>query len=480
MGPKKGIVIFSILIAVLAGVFTLMNRSLPDGVIIMTRISSENDLSILNQHHLSDADFSSVIVHFNPHRPANPPKVLTEDFTTAHSPELSKESDRMVFTGKKDPESNRQIWIMNLNTRKTDPLTDKDMNCFDPMFLPNDHVAFSCEWKHEKYGNGSFLFSINPYNRQFKRITFHPNADHSGTMMHDGRILWVSQQIYPVKGRQNLMALRPDGTNSNLFYELPEGYSAISKVRENSDQQIYFTAKSDNSDSGTNLYRFSYINPVTSTQKIYQSENGVIQSLYPLENGSILLAYQTNPSKPFGIFEFNEISGIANPLLTDARYHYIEPIVVKGHPFVPKVLPTALNDEMDTGIIVFIDPDQNSVGDLNSNRKIIHVEGLNGLNQEFLTAEDGSFYLQVTAKVPVRFSQLSENGEVINGPYPWVWVMPGDRRGFTGWNPAQMIAPANRVPQAIHEPAIQITASVPAELPFIADFNSDFEVRDED
>lgn len=480
MDSNKRIIIIFILIAVLAGGFFLLNRSLPEGAIIVTRISSEKDSSILNQQHLSDSDFLSAIVLFNPQKLEKPPIVLTKDFTTAHSPELSKESDKMVFSGKIDPNSNRQIWIMNLNTKKTIALSDENMNCFDPLFLPNDHVAFSCDWKHDVYGNGSFLFSLNPDNGQFKRITFHPHVDHSGSMLHDGRLLWISRQIYPVEERQNLMALRPDGTNSNLFYELPKGLSIRSKVRENSNQQLFFTATNDNSDSGTALYRFSYINPVTSTQKIYQSTSGRMQSLYPMKDGSILISYQTNSSKPFGIFEFNENNGAVNPLLTDDRYHYLEPIVIKGHPFVPKVLPTALNDDMDIGIIVFIDPEKNSAGNVDSNRNLIQVESLNGWNKEFLAAEDGSFYLHVSAKVPVRFSQVSEIGEVIKGPYPWVWVMPGDRRGFTGWDPAQLIAPANQVPQAIHEPAVQIIVPSHAELSLIDDFKLFLEVSDED
>lgn len=478
ISSKKVLSIIVILIVVLAGSLFFLNRPLSEGTIIMTRISSAEDISILSQKHLKTANFNSTIVAFNPNKPKHSAKILTGDFYTAHSPELSGDSRQIVFTGKMNPKSNRQIWLMNLNSQRYHALTDESMNCFDPFFLTNERIAFSCDWQHDQYGSGSLLFSMDPDNGKMNRITFHPHADYAGSMLHDGRIMWISQQVYPDTEAKTLMALRPDGTNANLFYQLPADYQIISKARENDDRQIYFAAKNTGSVTGSSLLQFSYINPVTSTQKAYESENGMILSVYPRVDGSLLVAYQNSRSGNAGLYEFNQVNAKMVSLLADEEYHYIEPVVVKGQPFLPKVLPTALNDTMDTGIIVFTDPNLNI--NQSNHRNLIRVEGLDGIYKEFLTAVDGSFYIIATAKVPIRFSQLNEKGEIINGPYPWTWVMSGDRRGFTGWNPIQMIAPANLVPQAINDPAIQISAPGPVDLPFIVDFNRASEVRDED
>ncbi len=476
---KQFWVIASTLLVILISGYFLLNRPLSEGTIIMTRIAADAELSHLKVLHPADFNYPSDIVFFNPNKPDKKPKVISKDFAVAHSPELSHDNSKMVFTGKLEMNSNRQIWVMNLKNNQYQSITDKSMNCYDPFFLPEDHIAFSCDWEHEDYGNGSFLFRMDPDKRELKRITFHPHTDRSGSMMHDGRILWVSEQVYPEKKRPNLMALRPDGTHSNLFYQLPEDFNIISKTRENNSGQIYYSASDNHTNHGVSLFRFSYINPVTSTREIYHSDNGWIKSIYPLQNGSILLSYQTDPSKPLGIFTYDEEDDILIPRISSNEYHYLEPVVVKGQSFKPKLLPSALNDEMDTGIIVFVEPAQKST-DLNSiTHNRIQIEGLEGLYKEILTADDGSFYLKMPAKVPVRFSQVNESGEVMNGPYPWVWVMNGDRRGFTGWDPLQMISPPNLVPKAINDSAIQVSAPAPADYPFIVDVNRTTEVRDE-
>ena len=76
---------------------------------------------------------------------------------------------------------------------------------------------------------------------------------------------------------------------------------------------------------------------------------------------------------------------------------------------------------------------------------------MNDMIGETEIAEDGSFYLELTADQPVRFQTVNESGEIVRGPSAWLWVRPNERRGCVGCHANRELAPENVVPKAIEK-----------------------------
>jgi len=461
---KKNALLILILTAMIVSAFFLINRNQLDGYIIITRVSVEDyNVSVETIDYSFDLNNAEIVL-FNPEKPTSKTKLLTRNFASAVLPDLSPDSRRIVFAGKKESDSHWQIWMMSLKGSKVVQITDGNRDCFDPVFLPDNSITFSCSWDHDRFGAGSTLYTLNAETNQKKPITFHPHYERSATMLHDGRILWVSEQLYPTAGSAELLAIRPDGTNAGLFNQITAGYKIRGKARESSDHHIFYAGQENTAGGKHALFRFAYNNPFVSTEKLFTSREGSIHSLYPIEDHSVLLSYRENRSVNYGIYQYNRMSGNVEAIFSRPDYHFFDPIAVNRQPFVPKKLPTSLNYSMETGIMVFIEAENNHNTDNPYSDNLIQVYDINGLNKEFTAASDGSFFIEVTAKMPILFQQINEEGGVMNGPYTWVWVMPGERRGFTGWDKNQWITPANRVPEAINRPPTLIKGDESASI----------------
>lgn len=477
---KKGfvILIFVLSAAYFGSFITAGNPS--NDLIIMTRVPAESGVdlfdTITNREHLQNAQ----IITVDPADPENSLKILTKDFISAISPELSYNNQKMVFAGKRDEGDNWQVWQLDLRNQKTTKITDNSRSCFDPVYLPDQRIVFSCS--EDDPGTDDFisLYRADPDGNNIKPVTFHPHANYFATVLNDGRVLFLSEQVYPVKKKTKLLALRPDGTNAGLFFEMPGEYQIISKARENASREIFFSASDPKNDKKSAVFRFSYNDPFASLDTLYNSATGTIHSLYPDSNGDLAFSYRKSNREPFGIYRFEAKEGTPGPVYLDSNFHLLSPVIAGEKPFIPPKLPTALNFDLDTGIMVFVEADESMNYTEQPGNNMIQVLGTGGIIKEFQAAEDGSFYIQARAKTPIRYRLVDANGSVIRGPSPWFWVMPGERRGFTGWDEKQLITPANRVPDAINQKPVEISSSGSSVTVNNRDKNSDDEALYED
>lgn len=454
---KKSSLIIIVLVSGLIYISSaLLSRGIPEGYVIITQVQADDAVNIsgssLNKLDLQGAQ----IVSFNPDKPGSSINVLTQHFYSAISPELSLDNRSIVFAGRKEATDNWQIWMLNLRNSRFTQITNNNRDCFDPVFLPDERITFSCSWEEERYGSGSTLYTAALDGRFLNPITYHPHTDHSGTMLHDGRILFISEQVYPEAGKPKILALRPDGTKSGLFIQIPDGIEITGKVRENRDKQLFMTAINEESGNRSNVLRFSYNNPYNSLTNIYTSETGELHSLYPENSGDLLVSYRKNDAEPFGIFRLDP-QGNPLPVHIDSEYHFLEPVIVEEKPFIPRKLPSALREARNFGIVVFVETSQALAESKSFEGEKVQVIGLDGLLDEFPVFEDGSFYVRMGARAPVRFQKLNSSDEILEGPTPWLWFMTGERRGFNSWDEKQLTAPANRVPEAINHSYIEIS-----------------------
>ena len=82
------------------------------------------------------------IVLVDPEKPGSS-KILTEDFYSACSPDISWDGNLMLFAAQQKENDIWQIWEMNLKKRISQKVTSSEENCTDPVFLPTGRIAFS-------------------------------------------------------------------------------------------------------------------------------------------------------------------------------------------------------------------------------------------------------------------------------------------------------------------------------------------------
>lgn len=501
---KKGMIISAIVAgAVLLVSFIMTGRGSVDGHIIMTLVPVQEEPASFHVHGSEGGCRNARIVRINPERPDSSPQVLSAGFASAMSPGLSVDHQHLVFAGKKNPDENWRIWIMKPEGSRPVAITGEAINCFDPVFLPDDRIAFSCTRHCEKTGTGSTLYATRRDGTGLQPLTFHPHSDYAATVLHDGRMVMVTRQLFPEPGKPKLVAMRPDGTNAGLFFRPPENHTIQSKAREDAGRNIFFAAANRHTGESDAIIRFSYNNPYQTIETLRMDGSGRIHSLYPAAGGNLLVSRQNDPAESFGLYEYDPAEErLVAPVYRDRDYHAVEPVIVGEKPFIPKKLPTAVDFARDSGLLVFTEntppvsgngPDEAARSDMAARTgeaarsdvvagsdeaartdmaarpdeaTKIQILGIDGPLSEIVPAADGSFYLEVAARTPVRLQRLNEKNEVLSGPTSWFWLMSGERRGFAGWDERRTIAPANRVPEAINHPPERITAD-PASDSFL-------------
>jgi hypothetical protein len=370
-------------------------------------------------------------------------EVLTPDFYSARSPEISFDGLQIVFSGQLNEGDVWQIWTMDIKSRAYAQVTQCDMNCTDPTWLPGERIAFSKLVKENDLEEHHALFTIGDDGCCEQRITFQPHNDLNASVMHDGRILASSQQVYPEAGSVKYLAMRPDGTKAELFY-LADDASQISKAEEDGYGKVLFAK------SGV-LNSVSFSRPLH-TKSIIQ-EAGSIQSVFPIENRKILVSIKKPGKRSFGLALIgNKDSNEGAFYFNEAEYHAIEPVVIHQRP-IPRNLPTRVNTEKETGYFVCMDANESEMAPAAEAGEAskIQVLGLNNMIGETEVAEDGSFYLELKADQPVRFQTLNDSGDVLRGPSSWMWVRPNERRGCVGCHEDRELTPENVVPLAIEK-----------------------------
>ena len=100
----------------------------------------------------------------------------------------------------------------------------------------------------------------------------------------------------------------------------------------------------------------------------------------------------------------------------------------------PKKLPSAVNPEVETALLVCMDANfSEKVASEPQDRSVkIELLGLQGSLGTVDLEEDGSVYMKIQADMPFRMQTLDSAGKVGEGPSSWLQMRPNERRGCVG------------------------------------------------
>lgn len=451
---KIGILTVSLL-ALAAGIFWLMPESrLEKGMVIVTAVPSGFDLTIedMGTDNRYIAGSQIIVLRMDADNSEIEPILLTEDFYSARAPEISYNGEKMVFSGQKSQHETWQIFTMDFKSFKVSQITVGNKNCTDPTWLPDGRIAFSMQDEDKLTGTVHRLYACEPDGNDTKQLTFSPNSSFASSIFRDGRILILEEQQFPQRNRRKLMALRIDGTKSELFYESKESSEVIGKGWE-AGEKVFFIEREIQDPEKTNIVSVNQGRPLSSFNNLSENISGEFNSLSPSGGEYMLVSYREKKEQTFGLYSFDLTSeDLAEVIYTNSEYHIIEPVLVADRQ-VPMKLPPIVDESKDKGRLLCLNTDL-SMDDpgLDDGKKTAKVQifGIDEMIGEVPVEEDGSFYIEIDADTPVRFQTVDAQGEVLRGPSSWIWVRPNEKRSCIGCHEDRELAPDNKVPDALY------------------------------
>ena len=411
-------------------------------------------------HNLPGAKISSIDLE----RPGSQ-KTLTKDFYSACFPEISYDGKSMLFAAQHKENDPWQIWEMNLKTLEYRQITSGTEECTDPAYLPGERIVFSRLTVNDTVKSAYCLFTCNADGSGLRQITFSPDDNLATTVLKDGRLLTVKNQLLPVQGGPMLSVMRPDGTKADKFYTGPGNSIYLNRAHETDDGRIIFAESDSESRTRFRLVSISYNTPLHTRTDLTSSIPGDFYNVLPLRPDKYLVSYRKSDSDRFALYEFNPEKGSLGPaVFNDPDYHILDIVTVKPYER-PKKLPSEVDMQVKTGLLLcqdinFKDPflPDNST----AMRKALKIEVL-GVDTTYGVVDvekDGSFQLKVMADKPFRIRTLDKDGNVVGSPCSWLWLRPNERRGCIGCHENPELAPENIVSLAVKKSPVIIPVHI--------------------
>ncbi len=451
---RAGLILIAFVLICSSGILLISCRKASfDGMIIFTEVSRKPENNRYVNENTGRYIPGSRISVIDPSNPGKSAKVLTSDYFSARSPEISCDGRHMLFTGQLKENDPWQIWEMNLASLKVRQITSSNDNCTDPAYLPLGQIVFSKFLPDDSLKSEHSLFTGNLDGSDFKRITYNPHTYLASTVLNDGRILSVSRRVYPDAGNTALMVMRPDGTKYELFYQGTAGSTVTGRCWETMNKKIFFIETDSTTQRGSHIIAINYNRPLHSGENLTSGTEGEFQSVFPEQSGKLLVSFRRSAADCFSLAEFDpEKKEPGKTIYNNSGYDVLEAVEVRVHQRTRK-LPSEVHTDIKTGLIVcqnvnLQDPRLPVWSPSIPETTKIEIMGLDSSLGIVQTEKDGSFYLKIIADKPFKIRSLDNEGHVIE-ECDWLWLRPNERRGCVGCHEDHELVPENRIPLAV-------------------------------
>jgi hypothetical protein len=467
MNRKRAAIIILIIISIgSSGIFmqSCRERSMEGMIILSEAAGKVGDINYVSGSSWRYITQSRIILA-DPGKPGNSSKVLTYNFFSACSPQISYDGKNLLFAAQQKQNDPWQIWEMNLTNSKIWQVTSSQENCIDPDYLPDGSIVFSRLNVNDTLKAGHSLYTCIPDGSKLTRITFNPHTYFASTVLKDGRVLSVTRQLFPDIGDQSLVALRPDGTKAELFYEGTEGTTLTNRARETVNGKIVFIESDKKSQNTGNVISISYNNPLHTRENLTSEIKGDFNNVFPLPSGMMLVSYRPSETDRYALYEFDPLKKILGKYVyNSADYDVLEAVMVRKIDR-PKKLPSEVDMGVKTGLLLCQDlniSDLEYAGIASSHSKAYQIEviGIDSSLGVVQAEKDGSFYLKVMADKPFKFRALDDKGNALGKSCDWIWIRPNERRGCVGCHEDHEMVPENRVPLAVKNLPVNIPVHI--------------------
>ena len=410
--------------------------------------------------------------------------VLTTAFAAAGRPDVSFDATRFLFVGRKGESDVDGVWEMDTDGTGGREIVQMPGGCQAAIYLPTlytldaerpePRIAFA---GRDARGEPSQLFTCRPDGSDVRQITFAPRGVMDPYLLSDGRLLFASAQDDEEpghKGNVSLFTVNTDGTD--LFPFTGVGGDAVSRrsPSETSDHWLAFIE----SPIGRGEVDGAVVGVRTTsslhTRRVIAADRaGRYRSVSPLVDEDAFVSYRPHNghgATTFGIYVLDTRSSeIPHVLYDDPGWDEVRAVAVRRRP-IPAGRSSVVGDRTNLGQLYCLNAylsDAAAKPDPGAPRiakvRVFFHEGA-AATADVPVEEDGSFFLEVPARTPIRLETVDARGDVLDAMRSWFWVMPNERRGCIGCHEDRELSPPNRHPLALrrlpHRVAVEANRSM--------------------
>ncbi len=402
---------------------------------------------------------------------------LMPDFTSAAWPASSFDAKQVLFIGQRYAGDPRAVYERHLETREVREVPLSVGEIQRAIYLPR-LFTLDDEEPVEQIGvlakpwgeTGDAFYTCRTDGTRVRRITFAPRGVSPPIVLSDGRLLIgigdnasdaVGQATIPV-----LFSLHTDGTDLFPFAGLYDDVAHRSWPCEIDEERVAFLESPTT--GGTWLADVKRARSLRTRREIGQLAVGEYEWPSRFDDSRLLVSYRGDARSTYALGIVDLRNGAAiTPFFDDPQYDDLAAVRLAPRP-PPAGRSSSVDERLSTGQFYCFDSRLTDridgiATDGVSGVRIFRAAALNPKGNEASSVSelaigqatveaDGSFFLEVPAKMPLRMETIDADGNVVRAMRSWIWVMPGEERGCIGCHEDRERTPPNRQVLALRKP----------------------------
>jgi len=386
--------------------------------------------------------------------------ILTPGFDAAGRPDLSFDGRRMLFVARRNAGETPNVWELEIDGGEPRQVTRRQDGVTQAIYLstlytldadaPHRRIAF-CAGAGANLQPGSScaaLYTSRLDGTQSRQITFNPDGVGDPLLLRDGRLLYAGARPPGSGGGTTLFTVNTDGTDVAVF-AAAHGAPAIHGMACETEKGhvVYVESPADPPSAGGSLVAVDSARSLGTRWSLTHGE-GTYRSPSALEDGRLLVSYRPTSEGTFGVYTLDVGEGPLRVEVFDAPdWDEMDPVALRSRA-VPKGRSSVVDERVEFGFLYCLDAymtDREAVAEIGEGEiKSLRIHATGAVLGEIPVHEDGSFYLQIPARMPLRLETLDAEGEMLQAMENWIWVMPNERRGCVGCHEDRELTPPNR------------------------------------
>lgn len=437
----------------------------------------------------------SRIISFYPAVPSPGIKNLTDGFVAAGRPDVSFDGTRVLFVAKEATGDRFAVWEMNGDGSGLRQVTRRAGDALQAIYL---HTLFGINSDRPELrialleasvpeGPAS-LHTCRSDGTDCTQITYNPLGVYDPLLLSDGRLLYSSRRApepgSEAEGGSVLFTVFPDGTDVFVFTgnHGPQRYRGM-PCETNDGGVVFVESPVGRRDRGGSLIRVARSRSLHTRRVLTAVTEGTYRSPRPLRGNRLLVSFRPKRGGSYGVFVVDPASGTrVEKVFDDRSWHDLDAAMARPRR-TPAGRSSVVDDSRTTGLLYCLNAYESNLGSADDELNIdrvqvwqagslgpggpgaIRKEPIDRLLGEAPVEADGSFFLELPARTPVRLQTVDKNGEALQAMRSWIWVMPNEARGCIGCHEDRELTPPNRHVLALRRRPTKIGSGRKAIVP---------------
>jgi hypothetical protein len=465
----KRLPVMGVVLALAACQSTAPDDLLLDGEQTALIFVKSNDSGTLDNNFIGGGEVSDLYI-LTPISPNGQLKKLTDiakDGGAVADPEISFDGMKVIFSMRKNRNSNFDIYEMNVDGTNQKPLTTSPFDDCDPAYLPNGKIVFASnrrdirdEYERREVEN---LHTMNADGSNVQCISFNNSDDFDPIVTRDGRVIWTRWEHHGTQNRFPLFLTDPDGKGTFLFFaphdrnffhsrELPDGKVVAvmsNQVLVDRGPLVILNSDQTTDDPGEDG---AFLNITPDVPMGGEAGKGSFKYPFPLPDGRIVTSFAPDgPDGDYGLYTINRDGSGLSLLHNDPQMHELDAVVVAPRA-KPPVRPESIDRTATTGVFtvqdVYFRQDRDGQArpkrEIQEIKQVMVIEGLPvSPNERSMDIgetsferkriigvapvySDGSFSIRVPANTAISFNTLDSLGRAVVIKRNWLYARPGE------------------------------------------------------